>query len=185
MNNIYSSVIKITSVWLAVLTIFGLAGACVCSKDIHNKHVLKETFTARANSIAEAMRNKGSTDFEIAESIADDVKAHMSYDYTVKSPWYHNLTVVYTTAAFNAYEKSELTGICTDFSKIYSTMLQSINLDSYDISREKVVVDGNTYEHAYVIAKLDGQHYKIDITSYCTAEHNNAPTDFSNYVELL
>lgn len=170
---------------IAVLATLGLINAYYYSKEYSNRQVLKAVFAMRAAGIAETMTINGTTDFEIAERIADDIKTHMSYDYTVKVPWYHNLTVAYTNDISNSYANAELKGICTDFAQIYNTMLQGAGLESEYISQVKVTTIDKKFEHAYVDVKLDEHLYRIDITSYCTAEHNNAQTDFCNYLTIL
>lgn len=117
----------------------------------------------------------------IAEILAEDVKKHISYDYALTKPWTHNLKikVSFGSTSYKTYEENGY-GICTDFCQVYACLLQGAGINAEYVDRIKV---SETAEHAYVDIHLQEHTYRIDITSYCTAEHNNATTNFTAYVK--
>lgn len=123
------------------------------------------------------------TQFRMAEVLAEDIRQHLHYDYDLKPSkvWQHNFYSSYInpTSPYTLF-MTDGSGICTDFTCVYTTMLEAVHINAFQLDRVKV---DNGAEHSYVIATLDGITYQIDITSYCTAAAHNADTSFSTYVK--
>lgn len=155
--------------WHAVTATHTLHENIVACVEHRAKNILESQFTA--------------SQLRIAELLAEDIKQHLRYDYNIKpnSVWKHNFYSSYInpTSSYTLF-MTDGAGICTDFTRVYTTMLNAVLIDAYQIDRVKLK---NGSEHSYVIATLDGITYQIDITSYCTAAAHNADTSFSKYIK--
>lgn len=110
-----------------------------------------------------------------AEILAGDIKYHMSYDYEVTQPYKHNM---FTSTGVACYRYYHGKGICTDFCLVYTEMLTAVGVNAEYVDRIPV----GDAEHAYVDIKTEYGTFRIDVTSYCTAEEHDAKLGFLNYV---
>ena len=160
-------------------------------ESILTAHTLNATHTLHENIISCVEHRAKSilasqftaSQFRTAELLAEDIKQHLHYDYDIKQSrvWHHNLysSIINKTSSYILY-MTDGAGICTDFTRVYATMLNAVLIDAYKLDRVKLK---NGSEHSYVIATLDGITYRIDITSYCTAAAHNVDASFSTYVK--
>ena len=167
------------------LFIFIIIESIIAGQALNAKHKLHENIISCVEHKAESILASQFTasQFRTAELLAEDIKQHLHYDYDIKKSnvWQHNLysSIINKTSSYTLY-MTDGAGICTDFTRVYTTMMNAVLIDAYQLDRVKLK---NGSEHSYVIATLDGITYRIDITSYCTAEAHNADTSFNKYVK--
>ena len=169
-----------TSLFVLILIESILAGhAVTATRTLHENIVACVEHRAKSILVSQLT----SSQFRTAELLAEDIKQHLRYDYDIKQSrvWQHNLysSIINKTSSYILY-MTDGAGICTDFTRVYTTMLKAALIDAYQLDRVKLK---NGSEHSYVIATLDGTTYRIDITSYCTAAAHDADTSFSTYVK--
>ena len=119
------------------------------------------------------------SEFETAELIAYVIKQSMTYDYSCKSAWQHNLKnkIQFGRPTYENFFNHR-PGICTDYCKIYAAVLQHYGLNANYVDRVKT---SNGTLHAYVDITIDRVTYRVDITSYCNADKHEASTNFFDY----
>ena len=168
------------------LFIFILIESIVAGNALYTNCILHENIVASIEKRAQyivSTRCFARTQLIKAEVIAEDIKQQLHYDYSIKQNrvWQHNFysSFINPTNSYILFN-TKGAGICTDFTRVYATMLNAVFIDAYQLDRVKLK---NGSEHSYVIATLDGITYRIDITSYCTAAAHNADSSFSAYVK--
>lgn len=172
---------KVLSVIIIMLGII-LSTASVYMLGCENAKMTEYAVVAsHGEAIAEQFDSIDNNEIDIAERIAVDIKQHMSYDYSVTKPWLHNLDarLLHTARPYASYLTGGK-GICTDFALVYTAMLHGAGLHAEYIDRVKV---NNNSEHAYVLLYVKTHTYRIDITSFCTAELHEASTSFYSYID--
>lgn len=170
----------LTVIMLATLLVALALGGClvyiIASSDnkINQRRQLQEHGYEIRDSIDQA------SDLQVAELLAEDVKQHIHYNYSITDPGTYNLKkkILFDDSAYKIYFNNS-SGICTDFCEIYSLLLQGAGLNAKYIDRIKTPAGT---EHAYVDISIDDKQYRVDITSYCTAALHNADTSFKTYI---